>query len=64
MLDAKNCTTKDITKLLIKCNNFVDLIRIATDPKRIEHSLEIAKSLKSLGFEVAVNIIRKTVMSN
>jgi 4-hydroxy 2-oxovalerate aldolase len=57
MLDAKNCTTKDITKLLIKCNNFVDLIRIATDPKRIEHSLEIAKSLKSLGFEVAVNIM-------
>ncbi len=57
MLNAKDCTTADLTKLLSKCVDLVELVRIATDPGKIEHSLEIAKVLKSLGFEVAVNIM-------
>lgn len=57
LLNAKDCIDSDISQLLSKCIDLVALVRIATDPGNIEHSLEIAKTLKSLGFEVAINIM-------
>lgn len=57
MLNAKECSADDISKLLSTFVDHVSLIRIATDPGKIEHSLEIAKTLKSFGFEVAINIM-------
>ncbi|NOQ14155.1 MAG: hypothetical protein GQ583_06720 [Methyloprofundus sp.] len=57
MLNAKDCTDIDLAKLLSKCFGLVSLVRIATDPEKIEHSLKIAKTLKSLGYQVAINIM-------
>jgi 4-hydroxy 2-oxovalerate aldolase len=57
MLNAKDYTIVDISQIFSKCNDIVDLVRIATVPEQIEHSLKIAKTLKSLGFEVGVNIM-------
>lgn len=57
MLDAKDCNDLDILKLFSPVAGLVDLVRIATNPKKIDHSLEIAKVLKSLGFKVALNIM-------
>lgn len=57
MLNAKDCIDVDISRLLAKCAGIVDLIRIAINPEKIEHGLEIAKTLKFLGFQVAINIM-------
>jgi len=57
MLNTKDCSTDSVVTLLSECTDFVDLIRLATDPKKIEHSLEISKILKSLGFKVGINIM-------
>ncbi len=57
ILNAKDCTAFDIPELLSQCIEYVELIRIATDPGKIDHSLQIAKVLKSQGFEVAINIM-------
>ncbi len=57
ILNAKDCIEIDISELMSQCIDLVDLVRIATDPGKIEHSLEIAKALKSLGFAVSINIM-------
>ena len=57
MLNAKECIDVDISKLLVQYAGLVDLVRIATQPDKIAHSIEIAKSLKSLGFEVGINVM-------
>ena len=57
MLNAKDCLDTDIVRLLDGCGDDVTLVRIATDPDKIEHTLDLAKRLKSLGYEVAVNIM-------
>ncbi len=57
LLNAKDCIGIDISNLMSQCIELVDLVRIATDPEKIEDSLELAKALKSLGFDVAINIM-------
>ncbi len=57
MINAKDCKNVEISKLLSECLGLIEIVRIATDPEKIEYSLKIAKKLKSLGFEVAVNIM-------
>lgn len=59
MLNAKDCNDidVDISKLFSPCLGLIDLVRIATHPEKIGHSLKIAKALKSLGFNVGLNIM-------
>jgi len=57
MLNAKDCDRVKIKALLTDTKNYVSLVRIATDPNKIEFSLKLAKEIKSLGFEVAINIM-------
>lgn len=57
MLDAKDCKIKDIDSLLRGLDKDIALVRIATDPNKIEFSLELAKGIKKLGFDVALNIM-------
>jgi len=57
MLNTKDCRVEELSTLLLQCTGLVDLIRLATDPIKIEHSLEIAKTLKSFGFKVSINIM-------
>lgn len=57
MLNAKDCINTDLSLLLKNCEGLVDLVRIATDPEKIELSLQIAKTVKSLGYKVAINLM-------
>jgi 4-hydroxy 2-oxovalerate aldolase len=57
MLNAKDCQSKDLKRLLADIKKYVSLVRIATDPKKIEFSIELAKEIKSLGYEVAINVM-------
>lgn len=57
MLNAKDCNGIDLKDLLSDLKDYVSLIRVATDPKKIEFSIRLAKEIKSLGFDVALNIM-------
>ena len=57
MLNAKDCIDVDIEKLLFGLKEHISLIRISTNPNEMEVSIGIAKELKSLGFDVALNIM-------
>jgi 4-hydroxy 2-oxovalerate aldolase len=57
MLNAKDCDGIDLKDLLSDVKDYVSLIRVATDPKKIEFSIRLAKEIKSLGFDVALNIM-------
>jgi 4-hydroxy 2-oxovalerate aldolase len=57
MLNAKDCEDVSLEVLLGKIKNDISLVRIATDPNKIEFSLNLAKVIKSLGFEVAINVM-------
>jgi 4-hydroxy 2-oxovalerate aldolase len=57
MLNAKDCFDLNITDLLKDCLDDIDLIRIALDPAKIGAGLKLAASVKEMGFEVALNIM-------
>lgn len=57
MLNAKDCHQIDLVELLKGIENYVSLIRIATDPNEIDFSIDLAKKIKELGFCVALNIM-------
>ncbi len=57
MLNAKDCFEVDLNTLLIDTKEYVSMIRIATDPNKIEFSIKLAKEIKALGFSVALNIM-------
>jgi 4-hydroxy 2-oxovalerate aldolase len=57
MLNAKECTPKMLADLTAPCRPYVEMIRIATAPDKIEGSLKLAVVLKKQGFKVAFNIM-------
>ena len=57
MLNAKDCVDADLAKLLKDTKEYVSLVRIATDPNKIELSIKIATEIRDLGFDVALNIM-------
>jgi len=58
MLNAKDCNNiENIDNLLSDLVNTITLVRIAIDPKNINHGIKLAKKIKHLGFEVALNVM-------
>lgn len=57
MLDAKDCVLEELDDLLLDIKKEVSLIRIATDPKKIDFSITLAKEIKKFGFKVAINVM-------
>lgn len=57
MLNTKDCLNINIENLLFECIGLVDMIRLATNPEKIDESLKIAKIVKKMGFEVGLNIM-------
>lgn len=55
MLNEKNTTIEDLDTLLMPIQGLVDMIRIAVDPKNFDRAVELAKAVKSMGFEVGFN---------
>lgn len=55
MLNEKNTRPDDLSILLKPITGLVDMVRIAIDPQNFERALELAKSVKGMGFEVGFN---------
>ncbi len=57
MIDAKSCQPDHIASQLQSCKGCTEMIRIALDPAKIDHGLELAKVIKDMGFEVSINLM-------
>lgn len=57
MLNAKDCKVQEIRYLLSNLKEDISLIRIATDPQKMSFSLLLAKEIKKMGFDVAINVM-------
>jgi 4-hydroxy 2-oxovalerate aldolase len=57
ILNEKDIRANDAEKLLKPIEGLVDLVRIAVDPVNFNRALSLAKSVRALGFEVALNVM-------
>lgn len=57
ILNEKDIRPEHIEELLMPIRSYVTLIRMAVDPKNFERAIKLAKKVKSLGFEVAFNVM-------
>lgn len=57
ILNEKDVRVNMLPNLLGPCHRFVDLVRIAIDPKNYNRALELAKEIKKMGYDVAFNVM-------
>ncbi len=57
ILNEKDIRPKDVPNLLTPCMTYIDLVRIAVAPINFKRALLLARSVKSLGFKVAFNVM-------
>lgn len=57
MLDEKDTNLEDLDELLNPCINYINLVRIAVDPKNIQRAAILAKAIKNKGFKMGFNIM-------
>ena len=57
MLNEKSTKVEDLVHLIGPVKVFVDMIRLAVDPKNLQRAIVLAKAVKAQGFEVGFNIM-------
>lgn len=57
ILNEKDVSASDAHELLSPIQDYVTMVRLAIDPKNFKRALELAKEVKSLGFEVGFNVM-------
>jgi 4-hydroxy 2-oxovalerate aldolase len=57
MLNEKDVKREHVKNLLAPCRDTVSMIRIAVDPQFFSRAIPLAEEIKSLGFEVAFNVM-------
>lgn len=57
MLNERDNSPKRMSELLSDCREYVDIVRIAVDPTRLSSAIQLAESLKELGFQVGFNLM-------
>jgi len=57
MLNAKECRSGHVGRLLGDCRDLVKLVRFAADPTKLDETLGHCEEVKSAGFEVALNLM-------
>ena len=55
MLNEKSTRPEDAVKLLTSAKGMVDMVRIAINPANLDRAILLAKTVKSMGFEVGFN---------
>ena len=55
MLNEKSTKPEDLHMLLDSMKGLADMVRIAIDPKNFDRAVVLAKVIKAMGFEVALN---------
>ncbi len=64
MLNEKDCRPEDLGLLLEPIKGYVDMVRLAVDPKNFDRAIILAKAVKTMGFEVAFNMMYMSIWSN
>lgn len=57
ILNEKDIRASHVPELLKPCQDYIAMVRIAIDPVNFERAIELAKSIKIMGFEVAFNVM-------
>jgi len=57
MLNTKEFYDKQGLGLLDDLSRYISLVRLATDPKKIEVAIKLAKEIRKRGFDVAINVM-------
>lgn len=57
MLNQKSVTEDNVVSILEPAKEFIDLVRIALDPSKIEETIPIAKKINELGVDLALNVM-------
>src|SRR5690606_27561615 len=57
ILNEKDIRPEMVEKLLSACKGNIDMIRLAIDPQNLTRAIELAKMVRSMGFEVGFNVM-------
>ena len=57
ILNEKDIKLEYVNELLSPIKPFITLVRMAVDPKNFKRAIILAKAIKSMGFEVALNVM-------
>jgi 4-hydroxy 2-oxovalerate aldolase len=57
MLNQKSISKDDVSSILKPVENYIDLVRIAVSPDKIEETILIAKEIKKFNVKLALNIM-------
>ncbi len=57
ILNEKDVRAENVPDLLGPCVGFIQLVRIAIDPKNFKRAINLGSAVKKLGFEVAFNVM-------
>ena len=57
MLNEKDIRAEYAHKLLKPCQDYISMIRIAVNPANFARAIELAKAVKKMDFEVALNVM-------
>ena len=57
ILNEKDVRPSHLEALLDPCKGFIDLVRLAIDPKNISRAIILAEQIKTLGFEIGFNVM-------
>jgi len=57
IIDEKNLSEDDIKQVIEPCKEYIEMIRIAIDPKRFDFGIKKASIVRKLGYKVAFNVM-------
>lgn len=57
ILNEKDIRAAHVKDLLGPCSGIISMVRVAVDPKNMKRAIELAKEVKTLGFQVAFNVM-------
>jgi 4-hydroxy 2-oxovalerate aldolase len=61
ILNEKDIRAEHVPELLSPCLGYIDMVRIAIDPKNFKRALVLAQAVKKLGFEVGFNVMYMSI---
>lgn len=64
ILDEKNIKLETVEELLKPCLGIITMVRIAIDPEQLVKAIDLAKKVKSMGFEVGFNVMYMSKWKN
>jgi len=64
MINAKDCYDVDIKTLLESCCGYIDMVRIAIDPRKIDFGIILARKIKEMNFKITLNVMYISKINN